>query len=206
MKKLFISLFLMLVIAQGAAAQDPIAQIRKDYTETKRGIDEMMQQDGWPPCYYELTIVENLPGTGPHRENIHIFYDDVPYEGPEEEEGDYALHPYHWMQMVTAKYNFAAREFYEEYFFDREGHIRFIYARWAPSIDDDEHEFRLYYDQGQLIRFMVGTRAVGSQGKFKQEYAGKTCPEDYSWLRESFEERCQKWKRLFEAVEASVYY
>ena len=53
-----------------AGAQVDVEMIGNDYREVKAWIalmDESFPSEGIPPEYYELTVRENLPGSGPQR-------------------------------------------------------------------------------------------------------------------------------------------
>ena len=94
-----------------ASAQHTVESIRKDYQSMHEWIALMSDNfpsDGIPPEYFDLRVVQNLPATGPHHENIRMYYG----EQEPEEEGD--PYPPHYLRFTTVKYNYAAREFYEE--------------------------------------------------------------------------------------------
>ena len=102
-----------------------IESIRKEYQSVHEWIALMSDNfpsDGIPPEYFDLRVVQNLPATGPHHENIRMYYGEL----EPEEEGD--PYPPHYLRFTTIKYNYAAREFYEEYLYDDKGQVMFIYA------------------------------------------------------------------------------
>ena len=84
-----------------ANAQNSVESIRKEYQNVHEWIAQMMpDEDGmsaWPPEYFDLHVVQNLPATGPHHENIRMFYGEL----EPEEEGD--PYPPHYLRFVTAK-------------------------------------------------------------------------------------------------------
>ncbi|MBR4367843.1 MAG: hypothetical protein IKP52_00885, partial [Prevotella sp.] len=110
-KKLFLSLLLGVASYLPIDAQNTIESIRKEYQAVHEMMDLMTpDEDGnyaMPPEYFDLNVVQNLPATGPHHENIRMYYGELPpkYEGDP--------YPPHFLRFATAKYNFAAREFYE---------------------------------------------------------------------------------------------
>ena len=108
-----------------ATAQNTTEKIRQEYASVHEWISHMMPNEegetGMPPEYYELNVIQNLPGTGPHREVVRMFYG-------EEEAAEDVIYPPHYLRFATAMYNFAAREFYEEYLYDEKGRVMFIYA------------------------------------------------------------------------------
>jgi hypothetical protein len=110
----------------------------------------MPDEDGnfaWSPEYYDLHVIQNLPATGPHHENIRMFY------GKEEQEDEENYNPYppHYLRFTTAKYNFAARQFYEEYLYDNKGQVIFIYAI-TPDVDENMtlYELRMWFNGKHL--------------------------------------------------------
>ena len=115
MMKHALTLLLCLVWSLSAVAQNTIDSIRKEYQGVKEWIalmSENFPSDGIPPEYYELRVAQNLAGSGPHHENIRMYYGEL----ASDEEGD--PYPPHFLRFATAEYNFAAREYHEEYLFD----------------------------------------------------------------------------------------
>ena len=79
--RLLLVLLVFLTAALSCSAQKAVDDIRKRYGEIKRMISLMGEgpnwQDnaidadspgGWPPEYFHVKIVQNLPGTGYHEE------------------------------------------------------------------------------------------------------------------------------------------
>ena len=207
-KVLCFVLFLASVLP--ASAQDPVAAIRQRYAAVKAHIEEMMQEDGWPPSYYETNIVENLPGTGPHRENIKMFYDVDEEKAAKAEDEDfdftYHVHPPVWLHFVMVSYNFAARNFYEEYLLDKNGKPEFIYGLMPYAEDEMDREFRFYFHDGKLIRLVVKRRATGTEEPFAEEYSGNKLLEKYEDYYNNYVSKLPHFLRLFEAVDKVTYY
>ena len=152
-KKVFFTLLLCMGWALAASAQNTIQSIRKAYQDVHEMIDHMTAKGddipAMPPEYFDLQVVQNLPATGGHKENIRMYYGEL----EPEEEGD--PYPPHYLRFVTAKYNFAAREFYEEYLYDDKGQVMFIYAI-TPDVTIGEfkfYELRMWFDGKRLLRF-----------------------------------------------------
>ena len=192
-----------------ASAQNTIESIRKTYQSVKEGIAQMSEDfpsEGIPPEYYHLRVLQNLPGTGGHEENIRMYYGEL----EPEEEGD--PYPPHFLRFATAKYNYAAREFYEEYLYDDKGQVMFIYAL-TPDVTLSEvwpYELRMWFDGKRLLRFNakkfdetltytdINTLKEGS---FKDEYTGKTIPEKFSEEANRCKQSAQSKLKLFKAIE-----
>ena len=211
MKKVLLFVVFAVSVLPMAFAQDPVAGIRQRYAAVKAHIEDMMQEDGWPPSYYEANVVENLPGTGPHKENIKMFYDVDEAKAAEAEEGedfdvDLHVHPPVWLHFVMVSYNFAARNFYEEYLLDKNGKPEFIYGLIPYDDDDMDREFRFYFDDGKLIRCVVKRRATGTEEPFAEEYSGTKLLETYEDYYNGYVSKLPHFLRLFEAVDKVTYY
>ena len=169
-KKVAFTLLLCVAWALSAFAQQTVESIRKEYQAVHEMIAQMTpggdDTPEIPPEYYDLQVLQNLPGTGPHKENIRMFYG----EEEQDDEEEYNPYPPHFLRFATAKYNFAAREFYEEYLYDAKGRVLFIYAL-TPDVGDDmvPYELRLYFDGEHLLRFT----AKKHDGQNKEEFSGK---------------------------------
>ena len=110
----------------------------------------------------------------------------------------------HYLQFTTAKYNFAAREFYEEYLYDDRGQVMFIYAR-TPDVDSGFvvlYELRMWFDNGHLLRFT----AKREEGKaFKEIYSGTTIPEMYQSETDRCRQRAQRFLTMFKGIDDNTY-
>lgn len=205
MKRAIIMTIVFVGCLQTALAQNTIASIRKVYQEQKEEIARMSENfpgDGTPPVYYHLHVSQNLPGTGMHHENVRMYYGEL----PSEEEGD--PFPPHYLSFVSAKYNFAAREYYEEYLYDDKGQLMFIYA-YTPNEELTRMlEFRLYFDGQRLLRLNV--KASGDSvsfsdpllaSSFKDVYTGTTIPEEYSEYCSIYTSWASNYLKMFEAID-----
>ena len=194
-KKAVFTLLLCIAGVLSVSAQNTVESIRKEYQNVHEWMAQMgdnFPSDGIPPEYFDLRVVQNLPATGPHQENIRMYYGEL----ESEEEGD--PYPPHYLRFVTAKYNFAAREFYEEYLYDDKGQVMFIYAI-TPDVtfgDIIPYELRMWFDGKQLLRFNAKKYndsmtdfniSTLKKGSFKDEYTGKKIPELY----QNEAERCR---------------
>lgn len=211
MKKVAFALLFATLIAT-VGAQNTIESIRQAYTEVHEWISHMMPNEegetGMPPEYYELNVIQNLPGTGPHREVIRMFYG-------EEETEDGVIYPPHYLRFATAKYNFAAREFYEEYLYDNKGRVMFIYAI-TPDADPNMTpcELRMWFDGKRLLRFSVkkyeGPKgyldiATLSKSTFKEVYSGIDIPEMYKEEATRCKDRALRFLEMFKGIDRNTY-
>ena len=209
-KVLYTLLLLGLCWTLTANGQNTVESIRKAYQSTKEGIALMSDNfpsDGIPPEYYHLHVMQNLPGTGPHSEDIRMYYGEL----EPEEEGD--PYPPHYLRFATSKYNYAAREFYEEYLYDDKGQLMFIYAL-TPDVEGGgdiwPYELRMWFDGKRLLRFNAKKFegpldyidiATLKKGTFKDEYTGKTIPEKYSSEADRCRQGAQRYLSLFKSID-----
>ena len=205
MKRLIIMTIVFVGCLQTTLAQNTIESIRKAYQGQKEEIARMSENfpgEDTPHVYYHLHVSQNLPGTGMHHENVRMYYGEL----PSEEEGD--PFPPHYLSFVSAKYNFAAREYYEEYLYDDKGQLMFIYA-YTPNEELTRMlEFRLYFDGQRLLRLNV--KASGDSvsfsdpllaSSFKDVYTGTTIPEEYSEYCSIYTFWASNYLKMFEAID-----
>ena len=195
MKKLILFIFAA-IMATSAQAQTAVDAIRKHYDAMKSQIAEMGNYEGeYPvPTYYHVQIKENYPGTGPHFENIYIYHDEV-------ESAEDVIFPPKRIEFVTTSYNFAARQYYEEYLFDKKGNLEFLYARSVME-DDYDREYRLYLRGGKAVKAIVKERPVSSDenASFKTVYEGASIPKQYNRSFQGYIGKSKRFKALFSAV------
>ena len=194
-------------------AQNTIESIRKEYQAVHEMIELMKPVDDgispMPPEYFNLRVVQNLPATGPHHENIRMYYGELPpkYEGDP--------YPPHFLRFATAKYNFAAREFYEEYLYDNKGRVMFIYAITPDVVHDGKmvpYELRMWFDGKRLLRF-TANRAENLENfdnnlsnlTFREEYAGKTIPEKFKDETDRCKLRANRFLVMFKGIDDNTY-
>ena len=89
MKKAVLVLTMCAVWTLTAGAQTTIQTIRQAYQDVHEMIEQMTpnadREWATPPEYFDLQVVQNLPATGPHKENIRMYYGDLPNK---DENGD----------------------------------------------------------------------------------------------------------------------
>jgi len=215
MKKLFILLSLWVVVLT-AQAQNTIESIRKAYQSENEYIAMMCDSfpsEGIPAEYYHLHVAQNLPATGPHTEDIRMFYNEVE---PKNEEEEMVIYKPHYLRFATTKYNYAAREFYEEYLFDEKGQVMFVYAI-NPDVGDEliPYELRMWFDGKRLLRFQAKKYAGQPDyidiaflrnATFKEEFSGTTIPEKYSRDTDHLLERAKGFLLMFKNIENCTYF
>ena len=194
MRRTIIMNLLLVGCLQVVLAQNTIESIRKVYQAQKTVIAEMAEDypyDGYPPAYYNLSVVMNLPATGLHHENIRMYFGEV-----EQDEEEYDPYPKHFLSFLTTKYNFAAREFYEEYLYDLNGKVMFIYAQ-TPDI-----EMGSMKECKDLTSF--DDTAVKKAG-FKDVYTGTAIPEAYQEPCRMYRQKAKQYLGMFKSIDNTVY-
>ena len=211
MKRLIVIAMMALGGLQVAGAQNTIQSIREAYQAQKRTMAEMCETypyEGMPPAFYHLRVLMNLPATGLHEENIRMYFGEMEQD---EEAEDYSPYPPHFLRFLSTKYNYAAREFYEEYLYDNKGQLMFIYAM-TPDIDMSRvHELRLYFDGKKLLRLNVKATPEAmpfdqvEAADFKELYTGTTIPEAYAEFCDTYQEKAKRFLEMFKSVDNVVY-
>ena len=194
--RIFITLIICLA-ATSAMAQQTVQSIRERYT----AIHEVMQQmtpdkDGetmLPKEYIDLDVYQNLPGTGGHNERIRLWYGYL-------EDGNDVIYPPRYLSFATSKYNYAAREFYEEYLYDEKGNLLFVYAK-TPDVEHSDmytFELRLWFNGKQLLRF----NAKNHEGK--EVYKGTKIPENFQSEVNRVKDRGVQLLEMFKGLDKAV--
>lgn len=204
MKKTLSLFVCFMAMVQFATAQTAIENIRKHYNEVKQLTTTMADPYKFPaemdddhptvPCYYHLNIEENYPGTGMHHEDVFIYHDEM--EAPDGE-----VFPPKRISFVTAKYNFAASNFYEEYLYDKNGRPEFIYAIMSSDNEFQDIEYRFYITAGKLIKAIVKTRS-SANADFKEVHNAASVPAKYNSNYQQFLKKADQYKKLFQAAYA----
>lgn len=211
-KSIFITLCLI-VCTQCGWAQNTVESIRKRYADIKEMITEKTGEeenfnDGatFTQCY-KVEASHWLPATGGHKENITFYFD--------EKEGSDEIYSSHYLTFVTTKYNYAVREYYDEYLYDEDGKIAFIYAYLpfeyvddSPTGDDPlQFEYRFYFNKGKLLHAVIKMRPVENSATtpFKVDYEGKKLNERYSNELQRYMDSAEKYRKLFDTLDETTY-
>ena len=115
---------------------------------------------------------------------------------------------------MTAKFNFTAREYYEEYLYDEKGQVMFIYAI-SPDVGENmiPYEMRMWFDGKRLLRFTAKnaegatTSEYGSllKAPFKEVYSGAVIPEMYIMETDRCKQRAQRFLKMFKGIDDNTY-
>lgn len=206
MKNRILTLLVLVVNLHVCMAQNTVESIRqryayaKEYARTFTGgnIDDGADFGE----YYHLEARQWLPGTGGHIEHTYLYY-------AEKESDDEVIYKPHYLTFATKRFNYAAREYYQEFLYDADGKVAFIYAydpmtQFEGDENDKQYEFRFYFSKGKLIKALV-KRWNDSEKEYQQVYDGATLKGEY---RSSFEELLSASRavhQLFIDVEKEAY-
>ena len=202
MKYLTQTILLMVALCaltQTAQALDVKKAIRAHYSEAKAYVDQVakLEAEGFSypvPQYFSAHVKQNLPATGFHQEEVLMYYQ-------EQRDSDEQIYPSLYLDFAIKKYNFAVREYYEEYLYDKQGRIQFIYAT-SPVLDfENDYEFRFYFSNGQLSEMLVKRRPQGS-GEYTTYYTGKTVPDEFGQAYEGYFDTSRNVMCIFNAINA----
>lgn len=197
MKKLLLITLFFSVTGLSVSAQNTIQSIRKAYAEVKEHIARMTPDEEGsiqePKEFYELNVDQNLPATGGHHERVLMYYGEL--DAP-----DSVIYKPHYLQLATSKYNFAAREFYEEYLYNDKGQLLFVYASTPDVIigQTEVYELRLWFDGKRLLRFTAKTNG-------EESFTGADIPLLFRDEVNRLKSRAQKMKTLFKGIDENTY-
>ncbi|MBR5083428.1 MAG: hypothetical protein IKX33_02420 [Prevotella sp.] len=213
-KRLFITLCLIACIQCGWA-QNTVESIRKRYADIKELIrektgEEESYTDGatFTQCY-KVEAAHWLPATGGHKENITFYFDEKENENDE-------VYASHFLTFVTTKYNYAVREYYEEYLYDPDGKIAFIYAYLPYEYIEDtgspndvpvQLEYRFYFNNGKLLHALIKKRPLedNTTTAFQVAYEGKKPNGWYDRELIRYMHNAEKYSKLFDALDQTTY-
>ena len=195
--RIFITLSIYLIATSAMAQKYTVQSIRERYNAIHEVIQQMTpDKDGetmLPKEYIDLDVYQNLPGTGGHNERIRLWYGYL-------EDGDDVIYPPRYLSFATSKYNYAAREFYEEYLYDEKGNLLFVYAK-TPDVEHSDmypFELRLWFDGKQLLRF----NAKNHEGK--EVYKGTKIPENFQSEVNRVKDRGIQLLEMFKGLDKAV--
>ena len=201
MKKKLFTMFTAIILLGGVtcAQAQTIDDIRKAYADVKEYIAMMSENfpsDGIPAEFYHLHVALNLPATGPHFEDIRMYFG-------EKEHHDMIYAP-HYLRFLTTKYNFAVREYYEEYLFNGKGQLMFVYGVNPDVVFGELYEFRLYFNDQQLQKAIVKKKAVDEK-EYQEVYNGPKLPEAFAEPANIYRAKAKTYLTFFKNVEDVVY-
>lgn len=140
MKKIVLSIILCLCALGSVQAQNAqVANIRKMYAEAKEIIANKKKAEV-PPDETVVTSNYMAPGAGPIKDVTHYFYSG--------EYDENLRNVYYTPYFITRNYNVGARDFYEEFLFDK-GSLVFYFSK------SQNDETRYYFGAGGFFHEVI---------------------------------------------------
>ena len=140
MKKIVLSIILCLCALGSVQAQNAqVANIRKMYAEAKAIIANKKKAEV-PPDETVVTSNYMAPGAGPIKDVTHYFYSG--------EYDENLRNVYYTPYFITRSYNVGARDFYEEFLFDK-GSLVFYFSK------SQNDETRYYFGAGGFFHEVI---------------------------------------------------
>ena len=134
------TLLLLIALSMTVQAQDAqVANIRKKYAEAKEIMANKKRAEV-PPDETVVTSNYMAPGGGPTKDVTHYYYSGE-YD---ENLGNVFYTPY----FITRKYNVGAREYYEEFLFDK-GDLIFYFSK------SENEETRYYWGPNNFFHEVI---------------------------------------------------
>ena len=194
MKKIFFTLLTVMFCV--SAFSQTVETIRKDYADALAHAKQINDPEYPVNNKFKVVTEQMMPGSGPHQVTANFYY----YEDENEESlPDITKSIYY----VTHSFNWAAREYYEEYLYTRKGKIEFIYQR---GYDDDFqlYEYRFYFDAKGVIKVIV-KRKKDDDSALTQEYSGATVTDKYKKAYDAAVRKSEYFKGLFDTLNSFSY-
>ncbi|MBR0045557.1 MAG: hypothetical protein IJP75_01525 [Bacteroidaceae bacterium] len=206
MKKNLFAFLLLAACWQAAVAQNTVESIReryqamKEYVASHQGTNQYDGADFGE--FYHLESRQWLPATGGHIENTYLYYDEA-------ESDDDVIYKPHYVKFVTTKFNYAAREFYEEYLYDKDGNVAFIYAydpmtEFDGSLHDKQFEFRFYFNKGKLLKAIIKSKGA-DDAAYKEVLNDKAIKPIYADVFKQYQAKARQMRELFINIEKEAY-
>lgn len=190
MSKTFFTLLIAVAFTAPAFSQT-LESIRKDYNDAKAYVKEMLGPDSPAMNRLQMTTEKMYCGSGQHKDAVNIYY-------RVDEERDETCNT-HLIYFVTHSYNWAVRNYYEEYLYDKNGNIEFIYAKDVDDNDFSETEYRIYYNAKGVMKLTVKQKGA-SESKFVEVYSGNTIAQKYKQKCDEYRNESEHFKKQFSTL------
>ena len=103
--------------------------------------------------------------------------------------------------LSSYKNNYGCRDFYEEFLYDENEEVEFVYAANPDMQDFLGGEFRFYLKDGKLVKVLVKLRDEQTN-KMEVQYEGKDIPETYKSQFQIYIDRANQIRKLCAAARA----
>lgn len=188
-----IILSLLICFCIPSFSQNTIENIREAYYKaTERA---KSANDDYPVSSMDLTTKRILPGSGEQTIKQKIYFvDEYDFEADKENVQ---------ITFTTLSYNFAARQYYEEYLYDDSNNLIFAYRRYPSDESSDMIEIRIYYDNNNIIKVLIKSKSEAKK-QFEQTYSGTTVPEMYIQVANDIKSTSDKNILLMKSIYQSL--
>lgn len=211
-KSILFTLSLCVLLVLTASAQYTVDSVRKEYQAVHQWIADMNSGEAESELqYFDLNLVMNLPATGMHDEKIRMYFGEK-WPGEEDDVEEWEDMPIRYLRFMTVEYNFSIREYYEEYLFDDQGRLLFVYAI-TPDLDFEGDpapcELRMWLDGDSLLSFMIkkidkdtGDLEIKKlrKAKYHTVYTGNKAPAE-SETDIYYRARAEEYLQMFRGIE-----
>ena len=181
------------------AVAQTVESIRKDYNAAKDLEKRQQGDDASDINVFQTKVYKMWPGSGPHEAQVTMYCSN------NDDDEDYSAYLDNSICFVTTSYNVAAKSYYEEYLYNRDEKIEFIYARGVDDSGDmeswTEYEYRFYFGANGVIKLIVKRRPFGDESQFAQEYSGVTVPDKYKAKLKELQSSSKYFKDLFDTLD-----
>ena len=198
MKRILFLVMALMTFGAPAVAQT-VESIRKDYNAAKDLEKRQQGDDASDINVFQTKVYKMWPGSGPHEAQVTMYCSN------NDDDEDYSAYLDNSICFVTTSYNVAAKSYYEEYLYNRDEKIEFIYARGVDDSGDmeswTEYEYRFYFGANGVIKLIVKRRPFGDESQFAQEYSGVTVPDKYKAKLKELQSSSKYFKDLFDTLD-----
>ena len=100
-------------------------------------------------------------------------------------------------------------DYYEEFMYDKDGKVAFIYAytpyhSFMDNQKDMQYEMRFYFSRGKLIKAMIKKRP-DEQSPYTEEFNGAALKSQYAPFMQEMIDKAEKIRQMFIAIEKETY-
>ena len=193
--KRFILTFLVTMLCVTAFAQSTEARIREEYAAAKEYVKTLSERKYAAQNRYQTTIEQRLSSSGQHKETVTMYF----YEN----EGDYGEVINRTIMYALVNFNLGSKKYTEEYLYDHNGKIQYIFATTEDDDAIEFFEFRFYINEDKIVKITAKSRMAG-ETEFKDKYSGEVVPNEYESYYKKYSTRATAIATMFNSIEAAT--
>ena len=194
MKKIVL-IFCMAMFCATAFAQSAVTKIREEYAAAKEYVKTLSERKYAAQNRYQTTIEQRLSSSGLHKETVTMYF----YEN----EGDYGEVINRTIMYALVNFNLGSKKYTEEYLYDHNGKIQYIFATTEDDDAIEFFEFRFYINEDKIVKITVKSRMTG-ETEFKDKYSGEVVPNEYESYYKKYSTRATAIATMFNSIEAAT--